>query len=270
MSTRFCIGYSNRIDDATLTGGSWGGYPLTYLQNRSLTFVARSSNADESATIVDIDMGSATTDQVLWVHGHNLSSAAEFVVERGTTQGGTDVYAGEQLPVWSFTPINGIYSGRYFGFGLVMPTANSAQWTRLRILNATNPSGYVQISRIFLGPLFSPEYGPTELSDEWINHSNVERITGGADWVSKRPPRRSRRFVFGALTYEEGRTIKKIQRLHDTASEVVYIADRFDREQMQRNSFLGLFSELGALDYPFWQHNGIAISIDERGGAPAV
>lgn len=268
------IGYLNRIDSATLScpGSAFSGsYPLTNIQDRILANVARSANADEANTIIDIDHGSAKSDRVLWVHGHNLSASATFVVERGTTLGGTDVYQSAELAAWPSTPLNGVYNGGDFGFGLVMPSSNTARYTRLRIINSGNADGYVQISRIFLGPAFFPELGLTQLDDELNTYSTVERLeANGTDWVYKRAPLRGVSLVFGALTYEEGSVLKEIIRIHDTSSEVVYIADRNDRERMQEDSFLGLLRELGKTDYPFWRHNGIALAIDERGVAPAV
>lgn len=270
MTSPIGIGYNSRTNSATLTGGApASGYPLANLQNRALSMVWRSDSADAADSIIDWNHGSAVSAQVLWVHGHNLSSSATFVLERGTTQGSTDVYAGEELPVWSFAPLDGIYSGRHFGFGLVMPSANSAAWSRLRIINTTNPDGYAQISSAFLGPGFFPGWPPTKLEDDWMpSFSTVERLNNGADWVSKRRPLRAVSLVFGALTYEEGSDLKEIVRIHDTSTEVVYIADRNDRARQQQDSFLGLIKELSKLEYPFWQHNGVALGFEERGGAP--
>ena len=49
---------------------------------------------------------------------------------------------------------------------------------------------------------------------------------------------------------------------------MVYIAHTTDRARQQRGSFLGLFKELSELDYPFYEHDGIALGFEERGGAP--
>lgn len=270
MTSPIGLGYGNLTYSATLAGGNWASsYPRTQLQVRALSQVARSASTDAADTILDWDHGSAKAAQVLWVHGHNLSSSATFVVERGTTQGATDVYAGAELSAWPFTPLDGIYSGRHFGFGLVMDSSNSARWTRLRIINTTNPDGYVQLSSAFVGPAFFPEWPPTKLEDDWMpSFSTVERLNNGTDWVSKRRPLRSPGLVFGALTYDEGSTLKEILRIHDTATEVVYIGHTTDRSRQQRDSFLGLFKELSKLEYPFWRHNGIALGFEERGGAP--
>lgn len=270
MTSHIGIGYNSLTGSATLGGGDWAGaYPLTNLQQRALSMVARSSSTDAADTIVDWDFGTAKPGQVLWVQGHNCSSSATFVFEAGPTQGSTSVYAGDELPVWSFTPLDGIYSGRNFGFGLVLPSEISARWVRLRIINTTNPDGYVQLSSAFYGQGFFPEWPPTKLESDWMpSFSTVERLNNGTDWVSKRRPLRAASLVYGALTYEEGSDLKDIVRIHDTATEVVYIADRNDRARQQQDSFLGLFKELSKLEYPFWQHNGVALGLEERGGAP--
>lgn len=269
MASTIGIGYSNLIDSATLSapGAAWSN--LAYLQNRALSLVATSASADAADTIIDIDHGSARTAQVVWITGHNLSSSATFVIERGTTLGGTDVYAGNELPAWAFTPLNGVYSGRRYGFGDVMASANSARYTRVRILNSTNPAGSVWLSRPFIGPMFLPAISPTKLDADWQpSFSVVERTEFGADLVDSRPPLRRAGIVFGALTYDEGDQLHEIKGLHETTGEVVYVAHRHDRARMQRYGFLATFQALNKLEYPFHKHNGIALGFDERGGAP--
>lgn len=273
MTSSIGIGHSNLIDSSTLSGGGWAsGFSLANLQGfygRSLASVARSESTDAADTIIDMDHGSARTAQLLWIPAHNLSSSATIVLERGTTPGGTDVYAGDELPAWPFVPLDGVYSGRHFGVGVVMPAANAARYTRVRIFNTTNPGGFIQVSRPFIGPLFLPAISPVKLDADWMpSLSTVERIQSGADWVDSRPPLRRASIVFGALTYDEGSQLHEIVRLHETSREVVYLAHRNDRARMQQYSFLALLRELSRLDYPFWQHNGIALGFDQRGGAP--
>lgn len=269
MTSSIGTGHSNLIDSATLStpGDPWSN--LAYMQNRALSLVARSASADAADTIVDIDHGSDRTAQVLYVAAHNGSSSGTFVLERGATQGSTSAYAGDELPMWPFTPLNGVYSGRHFGICAVMPTANSARWTRIRFINSTNPAGYFQLGRIFIGPAFFPAISPTELDADWQPSFGVmERTEFGTDWVDPRSPLRRANVVFGALTYEEGSELHEIKRLHETTGEVVYIAHRTDRARMQQYGFLATFQTLSKLKYPFHRHNGIALSFDERGGAP--
>ncbi len=90
----------------------------------------------------------------------------------------------------------------------------------------------------------------------------------GTDWVHKRAPLRRAALVFKALTYAEGSTLKEIIRLHDTSSEIVYIPNVLDRAVTQQDGFLARFRELSKLEHSFWEHRGVALGLDERGGAP--
>lgn len=276
MSTAICFAHSNLIDTSNLSGGSWTvSYPLTRLNaaisGRALGMsIARSSSAAEADTIIDMDHGSAKAAQVLFIPAHNLSSAATVRLERGTTAGGTDVYAGDDLPAWPFTPLDNVYNGRHFGVTIVTPVATTARYTRIRIKDAGNAAGYVQVIRPFLGQLFAPEHGPTKLTHDWISLSAVDRTEGGADWIYRRAPLRAANLVYGGLSQAESSQLHEILRLHDTTAEVVYVAERHDRAFQQQYGFLGLLRELSTLEYPWWTFQGIALGFDQRGGAPAV
>ena len=276
MSTAICFAHSNLIDTSTLSGGSWrSAYDLDRLNDatygRALGLsIARSTTAAEADSIIDMDHGSAKSAQVFYIPAHNLSSAATVRLERGTTAGGTDVYAGTDLAAWPFAPLDAVYSGRYFGVCIITPAATSARYTRIRIKDSANTAGYVQVTRPFLGQLFAPEYGPKKLDHDWQSLSNVERTEGGADWIYKRTPLRSANVVYSALSTAEASELHEIIRLHDTTSEVVYIADRNDRSRQQQYGFLALMRELGKFDYAWWTLQGVALGFDQRGGAPAV
>ena len=54
------IGWVNRSDAATLSGGDWEPtLPLANMQTRFGTEVARSTSADDGDTIIDVDFGSS-------------------------------------------------------------------------------------------------------------------------------------------------------------------------------------------------------------------
>lgn len=276
MSTAICFAHSNLIDTSNLSGGSWSGsYSLdrlnTAIVGRALGMsIARTTDAAEASSIIDMDHGSAKAAQVLFIPAHNLTSAATIRLERGTTEGGNDVYAGTDLPAWPFTPLDNVYNGRHFGLTIVTPEATTARYTRIRIKDAANPAGYVQVVRPFIGQLFAPEYGPTKLTHDWMSLSTVDRTEGGADWIYRRAPLRAANLVYSALSTTEASQLHEIIRLHDTTSEVVYIAERNDRAFQQQYGFLALLRELSTLEYPWWTFQGIALGFDQRGGAPAA
>ena len=79
------IGYPNRIDAATLSGGSWETtLPRSNIQDRRLSKLARTTAAGASLTI---DLGSAKTVGILAIAAHNFSSAATIRLEGDDASG---------------------------------------------------------------------------------------------------------------------------------------------------------------------------------------
>ena len=75
----FCA--PNRADAGTLSGGSWEAtLPLTNLQTRWLSDVARSTDAALASTKFVCDQGSAKRVRAVYLGGHNLSLAAKYLV----------------------------------------------------------------------------------------------------------------------------------------------------------------------------------------------
>lgn len=270
MSATIALGYGNLNESSTFSGGDWSREPEDYLHEWSLAQYAEATTNDAADTLFDMDHGSAKAAQVLVIPAHNLTSAATIQVTRGTTSGGAEVYDSTELAAWPFTPLDGNHNGAAFAIVVVFAAANTARYTRVAIDDSARDAGTkVRISRPFIGPLFVPWINPVELADDWMpSLSTVDRTESGADWVHKRAPLRRQALVYQGLTIAEGAVLKEIVRLHDTASEVVYVPSLTDRERQQRDGFVGLLQQLPRLQYPFWRHAGVALGIDQRGGAP--
>jgi hypothetical protein len=270
MTSSIGIAHSNRLDDATLSGGDWAsGYPLAALQGvyHSLAGVARSNSALAAATTFDMSFDAPVTGRVLFIPASNISSAGTIRVTCGTTLGDDDEADSGVLTAWPFTPMS--YDGHHFGIFVVFPAEVAAQFVRVAISDTANPARYVQISRPFWGPMFLPSISPTKLDDDWMpSLSVVERTQTGTPWTSKVHPLRRVGLVFSALTYPEASQLHEVMRLHDTASELVYVASRDDRAVQQQFGFMGLLRELSRFDYAFYRHKGIALGLDQIGGAP--
>lgn len=72
------LAWQNRIDEATLSGGSWNSsLPLTNVQNRQVQKVARSSDAANASTKFDLDLGSGQSIGVLALVVHNISASGK-------------------------------------------------------------------------------------------------------------------------------------------------------------------------------------------------
>lgn len=272
MASSIGIGHSNYLDSATLSalGAAWAPALINVqgFNGRALNMVARSATAAAANTGFDADLGAAKPVQVLCIPAHNLTAAATIRLQGGTTLGGAGVYDSGSLPVWAFTPLDG-YPGYHFGAWVVLPAPLSARYWRVSIVDEDNPDDYVQISRPFIGPMFVPAITPVKLTGGWMpSFSTVERTEIGADLVANRPPLRAPAIVFGALTFDEGNLLSEIQRTHNTAVEVLFVAHRWDRARLQQHGCMALMRELSELEYPRWKHNGIALGFQQRGGAP--
>lgn len=259
--------YGNLVDSATLSGGSWEvAHPLTQLQERELAAYAKSSTSSPSDTTIIIDHGSAVSAQCFGIFAHNIEdAAATIVVNRGTTSGGADVYSGDTLSCWPFTPMSSGYDGSTFGIIVVSAGPTTARYTTIGI----STSAVVRIGRLFVGSVFSAGIGVTRRTDDWLaDFSSVDRTESGADWVTSRPRLRSPSIEFGAMTRTEASLLHEIIRTHGTTSEVVFLGDTESRSDMQQHGCLAMMRRLSPLEYPFWNHNSIALGFDERGGAP--
>lgn len=268
--TTIALGYGNLIDSSVLFGGDWT-LGLANLQTWALANVAQSTSNNTAATQFDMDHGSAKEARVLVIPAHNATQPATIRVTRGNSVGATDFDSGV-LPCWPFVPLDGFYDGAAFPIVVVFGAANSYRFTRVYIDDSTRDAGTkLRISRPFLGPVFVPWINPVEVADDWMSSfSTVERTETGADWVHDRAPLRHQALVYHALTEAEGWTLKEIMRIHNSAKEVVYIPSLTDRERQQRDGFVGLMRQLSKFEYEFWDHGGMAIGIDQRGGAPVV
>ena len=166
------IGYRNRIDDATLSGGSFvAACPITNVQDKRITRVARSSDATAASTRFDIDLGAALACQGFAVVNHNASAAATWTITGGTSSGASDTYSGSARSAVQMSTSADVLewedSGFWEGTGdewvrnmhplIYVHTAQiTARYWRIQITDTANADGYVQFGRVYIGPVLIP------------------------------------------------------------------------------------------------------------------
>ncbi len=103
---------TNQTYTPSFSGGSWSSaLPLTNLQDRRLSKVARSSNALAASTTFDVDLGVARSCRVFAVPKHNFSLASSMRI-RGSSSatnfnvGSNYFLRSEQLDNASWTKVN--------------------------------------------------------------------------------------------------------------------------------------------------------------------
>ena len=256
------LGIINLAESATLAGGNWlAGLPVTNVATRDYAEVSRSTNDSAASTVISLDHGSAKTARVVCIGWHNLSAAATITWTRGTTAGGSDVYAGGAVNAWQIAP--GAFDGRQYA-AWVVAEATSAQHDTISITDESNPDGYVEIGYLWVGDLWTTTYGPSNgLTHGVQDFSGAERGDGGAFWSTRRRRIRNATMVLEAATPSEAAVLHDIQVYSATTEPVLYCADRGIAEDRQRYGFVGLLGELSGVEWPYHRHGRLPLRVVE-------
>lgn len=261
------LGWRFYSDTGVLSGGSWvTALPLSNLQNPLRSLVARSANALAASTMIDVDLGQTRSIRFLALLKHNLSQTASYEVTAGSTPGGSEVHASGYSQVWAATPtldlayedpnwwlgtksaeeVEGYPIDLIHDFGAVI----RARYVRLSIVDTGNPAGYVQASRLLVGPLYSP---PTTYmlgaKLDWESRSESKVSLGGVRRFDRRTPVRVFRFQLPYLTGSDAfGQILELRRLASNHGEVMLIADKNDSGYGFKRNFVGFIRETDALE----------------------
>lgn len=278
------LGFPNRCDSATLTGGSWSStLPRSNLQNRILGRVARTSDDALASTKFDADLGSSKRIRTIALVNHNFSLDAQFRIRgsevsnfASTTydSGWTEVWpvvfpyqvlAWEDETWWTGKYTSEQIEGYIKTLVHTLSINTYARYWRIEIDDTTNPDGYIQIGRFFISPawqfLKNPSYGA---SQGWNTKTDIQEAIGGAEYFQRRNPFRSARFTLDFMTEDEAfANAFEIQRRAGINEEVLYIHDPDDTVHALRRQFLGRLRELSTIEYPWPDLNKTAFEIKE-------
>lgn len=278
------IGFPNRIDAATLSGGSWlAALPLANLQNRIIGKVARSTTDATTDTQFDIDFTAEKNIRVLSLTSHNLSLDALYRIRGSTVSNfATSVYDSGWLDVWPvvFLPDdlewedNNWWQGKYSddqreGYTAalihILPTSTMARYWRIEIDDTANTDTYIQIGRVFIGPAWQPtlnmSYGT---SIGWETATEVQEALGGAEYFQRRTPFRSQRFALDRMSENEAMAQAfELQRRAGIDQEVLWIHNPSDTVHALRRRWLGRLRKLSAIEYPYHNVGKTAFEVKE-------
>lgn len=271
-----------------LSGGAWSaGLPLTNLQNRELSKVARSSNALAPSTQFTADLGVARAWRAYALLGHNCSLAATVRVRAGDHPtdftGGHLLYDSTTVDVWRAVYPGGSIPSYHPSFAtgkltaesavgfpmpimFVPPAPISARYLLTEITDTTNPAGYVQAGRLVIAygyqPSLNMSYG-LRLGYE----SATQRLEsdGGQFLFNAKPRRRSVTFAINDLPQDEALVEPfDLQRRVGTSEQLLFVFDPTDTALMPWRSFLSVFKELSALEMATFARFGVPLSLIEE------
>ncbi len=279
------IGFPNRIDSpSALSNGSWlTTLPLANVQNRTLGKVARSTDSTLASTKLDINIGTPKNIRVLALINHNSSLAGLFRITASATNAfSTLLYDSGWINIWpivySTTTVewedDNFWSCQYTdeqrtGYTatrtLPLPSNVLAQYWRIEINDTTNPAGYFQIGRVFIGPAYQPTYNMSYgASLAWETQTAVQQALGGAKYFQRRIPSRVARLKLEIIAEDEAcSNIFEILRRAGLDVEILWIHDPEDTVHALRRQFLGHMRTLSPIDFPYPLHNSAPLEIEE-------
>ena len=278
--------FPNRIDGdgATLSGGSWlPALPLANLQNRVLSKVARSTNDATASTRFVIDLGRERSIDGLVLMAHNLSTSATYEITASANADlSSPLYAsGPRLAYPSiYQTVDLPWSHPHWWSGLpdeedladlpanaihLLSTAVSARYWRVIISDESNPVGYVQIGRVFIGSAWRPPmnyvYG-AKLGI--VDPSTSDRALSGTLYFDERPVYRTAAFAFDGLPEDETfPALFDLIRKAKTTREIFYVPDADDLLNIQRRSFICHAREPQPIEQSAFRRMSVAFVLEE-------
>ena len=278
---RLVIGYQNRCDEGALSGGSWiASAPLSNLQDRRISRVARSNGVTNAATQFDIDLGRPRRISLLALVVHNISVVGRVRVQGADNPGfASPVHDSGWQQVWPFGMIDQSlleWEDDNFWFGTLSDDARAGfqspytwrvnpyvacRYWRVLIDDTSNADGYIQIGRLFISDAWSPSIGGAGMGASLVyeDASSPDRSLGGTKYFDKRESYRVYRFSLPALTKAEAFNYAlEMQRISGLSGEVLVIPDPDDRINMPRRAFVANMQQLN----PITQPNGAAMATE--------
>jgi hypothetical protein len=227
------LGYSNAIDDSTVSGDFDALYPADNIKTRELHRMARSTGTSAS---VSVTLPSSMPLGIVGVVG-NLSPTATISVTAG------DFSSGE---------VNAI---------AVSPGV-AASSVSIEIDDPDNADGFVGIGRVFVGPAFSPA-----VCMDWGVQWGLDSLTevavsmGGAEYFNDRRTRRVWQGKWSWLSAAEAYDVLyAIMRSHGISKEV-FLLDT--TEPSYEKAFLARFKQLSNIEWPYVDLHSCGIELSE-------
>lgn len=276
------LGVYNRIDTSTLTGGSWAStLPITNLQTKILGQVARTTDAANASSIVNINMGVGRAIRVISLVNHNISVVGTYRIRGGGTTSVLDYDSGV-LPVWPsvFTSDDleweddAWWLGTYTAEGMVgyttnivhiLPTTEVLQYWKIEIFDSTNSAGYIQLGRVFIGSAWEPTNdAEVGLLAGWETTTQMQKALNGTRYYQRRNPYRVTKFSLKVIDADEAMiNAFEIDRRIGIDGEVLWVHDTDDVMHALRRRFLGNIRELTPIEFPYQHLTTKAYTIEE-------
>ncbi|POZ49908.1 hypothetical protein [Methylovulum psychrotolerans] len=292
MTGQVLLGLNNRIGAATLTAtNAWeAAMPLTNVKTPFLAEVARSTTADDFTLTVSFAGLTARAIGVVAIAGHNLSRDATMQVK--TYQGATLLDDSGVLAVWPYLHADDpFYTAHTFSAAIVdadrvadlvtscgyyLPGNAAGNKVTITVSDSGNSTGYLEIGRVFVGELLSPDFN-VEYGDVSYSRTDLSEINKSKRGVKFARQYRSMRVATTTFkNLAEGEAVGGVvaaQRVAGLVGEVLWSpgwpeyvvidgAKAVSSFWFER-FFLGNFTALDALTNPYLDAFSMALAVEE-------
>lgn len=288
MDHRILIGFPNRLDGATVSGGQWlADAPLANIKSRQIAKVARSDGTSPSAATFTLDLLQPRPIRLFCLVNHNISltATARYEIsespsfppdERTFYSEIADVWGGFLDAPWDIDKLEweddnfwlgGFTPEEIEGFTAVsthiLPEPRSGRYLRVTIFDEGNPDGFIQIGRVFAGPTISPRINYAWNAVQGYRTSTaIQTALGGAEFFDIREPIRVFRFKLDHMQTDEayGTFLEMVRRV-GVHGEIFIIPDPSDAYNGLRRNFLGRLEQPSLLEIVQWENAGPAHSM---------
>jgi len=187
------LSYINLINDATLSSDNENAnYPLTALKDIHLTNAFRFD--DLTGGYIDIDLGSAKDVSTVGIIG-NVSLTGTITLKGNSTESWAAPAVEESVTIANRNLLH------YF------TSANYRYW-RIEITDASNPDGYIEINKVFLGEYVQLPGVSTDYSFDDGSLSDRQFSPTGQPFSVVRPQRLRLDFTFPAMSTSDREAIR--------------------------------------------------------------
>lgn len=160
--------YQNKADSAIVTASSeLVTLPATNVQQIWRSRVWRTTG-DTSEWIM-FDMGAATAVRAFALIGHNLTSGAVVHVQANATD------------VWTAPSVDIAIAYHSATLVYLWSTDQSFRYWRITLADSSNPDGFIDVGRIYLGPTTTPERNYRSWGREDFDNTAITPSYDGAE-----------------------------------------------------------------------------------------
>lgn len=278
--------YPNYTNVSTLSGGAWqNNLPLSHLKTPIFSQVARSVDALETSTIINLTTSIARSTDIVALANHNISVSGEIRLrvysdnnfefllwDSGWQAVWPSLFASNTLEwefdnFWLGTPSEEDRDSLTALLPIFLDNTEVVQSLTIEISDEGNPDGYIQVGRLFMGgawqPIYNAEYGIAyghNISTSFETAFDMNQT----EYAEVKTPKRTVSLTLNDLTEEEGfQKLMRMQKTQGLHGEILYTEDIERGQGSYVKTFIGRNQDVNPLINPYFNSFSNTINLVE-------